>query len=115
MKNPPKLKWLVWPLKIAAGVIWLCLVWIASYQILNWTPPPPKPYTPWASLLMLFSSALLWLLKCIKDIKNELEEERFSAPTLLAHGYLNNWVKPAISFLLNHSGSAERALLHFFA
>ena len=100
MRISSKWKWLAWPLKIAIGGIWLILVWIASYQILNWTPPPPRPYTPWASLLALFSSALLWLLKCIKDIKDELEVERFSAPTLLAHGYLNNWVKPAIQSLL---------------
>jgi hypothetical protein len=107
MKISPGVKWLVWPLKITVAAIWLCLVWIASYQILNWTPPPPKPYAPWAALLALFSSACVWLLKCIKDVKNELEEERFSAPKALALGYLNNWVRPAIDFLLKQSGTSD--------
>jgi len=58
----------------------------------------PQTVRPWAALLALFSSACVWLLKCIKDIKNELEEERFSAPKALALGYLNNWVRRPLIF-----------------
>jgi hypothetical protein len=107
MKTKHHWRWLAWPLKIAIGGIWLVLVWIASYQILNWTPPPAKPYAPWAELLALFSSACIWLLKCLKDARNELEEEKFSAPKALALGYLNNWVKPAIDFLLKQPESPD--------
>jgi len=77
MKNPPKFKWLVWPAENCRCVIWLCLVWIASYQILNWTPPPLKPYTPWASLLALFSTALVWLLNVSRTSRTSWRKKGF--------------------------------------
>ena len=112
MKIAPKLKWLVWPLKIAISTIWLCSAGIASYQILNWTPPPARPLTPWATLIGLFSVAFVWLLTRIKNINDELEYERFSAPTLLAHGYLENWVKPAITSLTEKPGGEVRFYIY---
>ncbi|MGO9586572.1 MAG: STING domain-containing protein [Limisphaerales bacterium] len=111
MKTKHQLGWLM----VFEGLIWAGLVVIGILYLKDWKSPS-KPYSQLAALLALVSTAVLrWQTfvgkklqaenERIKEeeraVKEQLEQEQFSAPRALARGYFNNFAAPATTRLLD--------------
>jgi len=111
MRTKHQLRWLM----ALEGLIWVGLVIVGILYLRDWKSPS-KPYSQLATLLALASTAVLrWQTyagkklqaenKKIREeeraVKEQLEQEQFSAPRALARGYFNNFVAPAVTRLLD--------------
>ena len=95
--------------KIASTVL-LVLVWLATFTVaMCWLLDLPLPFKPEpvTAVLVLLSPAITAVvrsyIKLLQSKDKELEAERFSMPDALAHGYVENFIEPAITKLIRET------------
>jgi hypothetical protein len=92
----------------------LVVLWASTFVVglawaLQWELPYNVEAEPITVLLSLISVAVTGLVAYF-DIElraraAELEEEKYSAPAALAHGYVHNFISPLITRLLTQAGT----------
>lgn len=96
-------------------VLWTATFLVALAWLLRWKLPfEAEPIT---ALLGLVSVATTTLVTHFNNVlrarEDDLEEEKFSAPLALAHGYVHNFVEPLVTRLMQQAGkSAEDVRLY---
>lgn len=102
----------------------LAVLWVGAFAMglawaLNWPLPYDVQAEPLTVLLSLISVAVTGLVAYfgveLRARAAELEEEKYSAPAALAHGYVQNFISPLVSRLLTQAEArAEQLRLYVF-
>jgi hypothetical protein len=114
-----KVSRLQWAGNIIAGLLWAATLYAVLAHILKWRMPYDQDPDPIAALLGLISTAVTALVgffaDSLRDHEEQLEEEKYSTPVALAYGYVNNFVEPLITRLMQQAGPhADEVRLYIF-
>jgi len=94
---------------LVVGLLWAGTFILVLAHIFKWKLPFGVEPDPVAALLGLISTAVTGLVAYFTDLlrtrDEQLEEEKYSTPLALAYGYVNNFVEPLITRLLQQAGS----------
>jgi hypothetical protein len=90
-------------------LMWLATLMIAVAWVLGWDlgfeAEPATVLLGTASTGL--TAAVAYFGVKLEAARRELEEERFSTPMALAHGYVHNFLDPALTHLLRRTGPGE--------
>ncbi len=114
-----KISRIQWAGNIIAGHLWAATLYAVLAHIFKWRMPYDQDPDPIAALLGLISTAVTALVgvfaDSMRDREEQLEEEKYSTPVALAYGYVNNFVEPLVTRLMQQAGPhAEDVRLYIF-
>lgn len=108
-----------WAGNAIAALLWAATLYAVLAHILKWRMPFDQDPDPIAALLGLISTAVTamvgFFVDSLRDHEEQLEEEKYSTPLALAYGYVNNFVEPLITRLMQQAGPhADDVRLYIF-
>ncbi|HVM62742.1 MAG TPA: STING domain-containing protein [Verrucomicrobiae bacterium] len=108
-----------WAGNILVVALWAATLYAVLAKLLKWRLPFDLDPDALSALLGLISTAVTALVAWFSDLlrtrTEQLEEEQYSTPVALAYGYVNNFIEPLITRLLQQAGPhAEDVRLHVF-
>lgn len=90
------------------GLLWAATLTVVLAWIFGWPLPVAAEPEPLAALLGMISGAVTWLsglaAKRLAQTRAELAGERYSLAHALAYGYVQNFLSPALTHLLEQAG-----------
>jgi len=97
-----------WAGNILVGVLWAATLYAVLAKLFKWRLPFDLDPDGLSALLGLISTAVTALVAYFGDLlrtrDEQLEEEKYSTPLALAYGYVNNFVEPLVTRLLQQAG-----------
>jgi len=110
---------LEWAGNILVAALWAATLYAVLAKLFQWRLPHNLDPDTLSALLGLISTAVTALVAWFGDLlrtrTEQLEEEQYSTPVALAYGYVNNFIEPLITRLLQQAGpQSQDVRLHVF-
>lgn len=112
-------RWLQRLHRLLLGLLWAATLAVVLAWIFNWPLPIAADPEPLSVLLGMISGSVTWLYglaaQRLAQARTELAEERYSLAHALAFGYVQNFLSPALTHLLEQAGpQAGRVVFYIY-